>query len=318
MATAIEPEEANVPGARDERMAVLAVIGAVLMWGFSAVAIKSVSASALVTSFYRLWFAIPVLWLTVLVAPTMRRRLDRDWLRGCILGGAAFAIHQILFISAVRMTTVANVTIIGSLQPVLILLLAAPLFGERTSLLSVVMSLVALGGTGLVVWGSVGEAQAGGLGDVLATGNLFAFTAYLLFSKQARASVRATEYVVGMTTVAGFLIGAASLVTGQDLASPSARDLLIVGALAILPGTLGHVLTNWAHGHTTALRVSMILLAAPVVATASAAVLLDEPVTLLQSFGFLLVLSSIAVVVSGAEGSTKEELAEAAAQTDAP
>ena len=40
--------------------------------------------------------------------------------------------------------------------------------------------------------------------------------------------------------------------------------------LALFPGTLGHVLMNWAHAHVTAFSISMILLAAPVVSSAAA------------------------------------------------
>lgn len=305
-------------GRREQRLAVLAVVSAVLMWGYSPVAIKSISTSGLVTAFYRLWFAIPFLWLGVLATPRMRRGLSRDWLLGSVLGGTAFGLHQLCFFYALNLTTIANVTIIGSLQPVLILLVAAPLFGESTTLRSLLMSLVALAGTGLVVFGSVDEAQAGGLGDVLAVGNLLAFTAYFLISKRVRQAVGTTEYVVGMTTTSGLVIAFANLASGQDLASPSSLDLVVIASLAVFPGTLGHVLTNWAHAHTTALRISMIMLAAPVVATASAAVFLDEPVTLLQALGFLVVLSSIAVVVAGTGGDTPEELAESAARTDAP
>ena len=40
-------------------------------------------------------------------------------------------------------------------------------------------------------------------------------------------------------------------------------SLIIMASLALLPGTLGHILTNWAHAHVSALRISIVLLAAP-------------------------------------------------------
>ena len=84
------------------------------------------------------------------------------------------------------------------------------------------------------------------------------------------------------------------------------------------PGTLGHFLTNWAHAHATALSISMILLAAPVIATLGATVVLGEQLYTMQMLGGLIVLTAITIVVRSTAPSTGEELAESAAETDAP
>ena len=52
-------------------------------------------------------------------------------MRRSALGGAFFGINVALFASAVQRTSVAEVTLISSFQPVLVLLVAGPLFGER-------------------------------------------------------------------------------------------------------------------------------------------------------------------------------------------
>ena len=64
--------------------------------------------------------------------------------------------------------------------------------------------------------------------------------------------------------------------------------------------------------------VSILLLGVPVLATAGAAVYLGEVPGLLQIVGGLLVLSSIAVIVLSTRREVAEELAESAAETDAP
>jgi drug/metabolite transporter (DMT)-like permease len=114
----------------------------VAMWGMSGVAIKVVASTGLVTALYRLWFAIPLLWLSAL-APPFRRRLDRRWLGASIVGGALFSVHQMLYFTSLKLTTVADVTIIGALQPALVLLVAGPMFGERADARSVTLALLA-------------------------------------------------------------------------------------------------------------------------------------------------------------------------------
>lgn len=299
-------------------LGICAVSLTVLLWGLSGVAIKATSVSGIVTAFYRTWFAIPLLWSTML-APSLRRGLDRDWLRASIIGGLLFCLHQVLYFSSLKLTTVANVTILGALQPVLVLLLAGRMFGETVTAASVVWSIVAFGGTALVVLGSSAAPTWSLLGDTIAAVNLFAFTAYFLVSKRIRARVGAWEYVVGMTTVSGLGMLVVAVATGQDLGSPSGADWVLLATIAIFPGTLGHALTNWAHAHVAAFVASMILLAVPVIATAGAHVFLGEPVAGLQLLGGAVVLSAVGMIVASARrASVRLELAESVAKTDAP
>jgi drug/metabolite transporter (DMT)-like permease len=298
--------------------AVLAVATAVVLWGMSSVAIKSVSPSGVVTAFYRLWFAIPLLWMIPVVRPAMRRHFDRRGLAGCALGGTLFCLHQALFFTALKLTSIANVTIIGALQPVVVLLLAGPLFNERATRASLVWAALAFGGTALVVIGARATPAWSLYGDALAFANLFAFSAYFLASKRVRATVGAWEYVIGMTTVSGGWMLAAVVVTGQDLGAPHGWEWLVLLAIAVFPGTLGHVLINWSHAHASALAVSIMLLAVPLVAAVGAAVFLGERIVPLQMVGGGIVLAAIAVVVRSAAPATGDALAQSAAETDAP
>lgn len=295
-----------------------AVALAVGIWGCSNVVIKTLSTTGLIASFYRLWFAIAGLWVLALSVPSIRRRLDRDWLRACLVGGSLFGLHQILYFNSLKLTSVANVTIIGALQPALVLLVAGRMFHERVTRQALLWSVVALAGTAIVIVGAAGTPGWSPLGDAVAVANLLAFTAYFLVSKEIRSLVGAPEYVVGMTTVAGFVVLAACLVTQQRFGSPVGRDWAIFVFLAIFPGTLGHVLTNWAHRHTTAFVMSIMLLAVPVIASAGAALFLGEALGGWQIGGGTLVLVAIGIIVRSAHGEARTEFAESVAATDAP
>lgn len=306
-------------GSRATRnLAFLAVATAVAAWGSSSVVIKLSSTTGFVTSFYRLWFAIPLLWSIALSVPRMRPRVTTDWLKACSVGGCLFGIHQVFFFNSLKLTSVANVTIIGAVQPALVLLLAGPLFGERVTSSGFLWAMVAFVGTATVMAGSAGTRSWSPLGDVLAVANLLAFTAYFLASKRIRAKIAAFEYVVGMTTVAGFVILGFCLLSGQDLGAPVGRDWAIFAFLAAVPGTLGHFLTNWAHEHTPAFAMSIMLLAVPVLASVAAAVFLHEPLRPTHVLGGTIVLVAIGIVVRTMHDDAATELAEGAARTDAP
>ncbi len=76
-----------------------------------------------------------------------RLRIIRDSMWGGIALGADIA----LFFSAVKLTSIVNATIIGSMQPIVVGVIAARFFGEKIGLRNVAWSLVALAGTVVVV-----------------------------------------------------------------------------------------------------------------------------------------------------------------------
>lgn len=301
------------------RRALGAVAVTVLLWGASPVMIKTVGATGLVTAFYRLWLAIPLLWVIAAWRGGWRARLGAQWLRASIAGGLLFGLHQILFFSALKWTSVASVTVIGALQPALVLLVAGPLLGERVSPRAVGWAALAVLGTIAVALGAGVGAGRRLAGDGLAVLNLVAFTAYFVASKRFRVRTAAWEYTLGMTTVAGLVVAVVCVAGGQDLGSPRGGDWLVLFLIGALPGTLGHVLTNWAHAHTSAFAVSNLLLAAPVLATGLAWVFLGEALQTFQVLGGALTLFGIAMVIGSTRSyELRDELAEAAAETDAP
>ncbi|MDX2169467.1 MAG: DMT family transporter [Deltaproteobacteria bacterium] len=301
-----------------QRRALVAVGVTVFTWGWSSVLIKAVAVSGLVASFYRLWLSLPLLWLIALARRDAGRGLDRAWLRGSLIGGALFALHQALFFSALKATTVANVALIGALQPTLVLLVAGRWFGEPAGARAFGWSLVALAGAALVIAGAAGLPGWSPFGDALAFGNLFAFTAYFLASKRIRRRVATTDYLIGMTTVAAVIMLAICLANGEALGSPQGAQWLVLLVLALVPGTLGHFLINWAHPHTSAFAVSILLLASPVVACGAAALVLGEQLNLTQVIGAAISLTGVAAVVLTQPARRAEDLAASAAETDAP
>jgi len=306
-----------VPADRS-RLAFVAIAVAVATWGCSNVMIKAVPVSGPVASFYRLWLALPLLWLVPLLHAPARARFDRNLLRAALIGGSLFALHQIFFFNALKTTTVSNVALIGALQPPLVLLVARQWFGETATRGAILWSLVALAGAATVVAGANGLPGWNPFGDLLAVANLFAFTAYFLTTKRLRDRAGATEYTIGMTTVAGLIMLAVCLVSRQPLLSPQGWEWAVLFALALFPGTLGHFLASWAYPHLSAFTVSIMFLATPVVACLGAAIFLGEVLRPVQLVGAAVVLLAVGAVVLSQPARRGEELAESVAETEAP
>ena len=94
----------------------------------------------------------------------MRRRLTWDVFKWSWLGGVCFGLNVALYFTSVRMTSIANVAIIGSLTPVIVFPIAVKWMGERVTRKAIVCSALAIAGVVVVVLagGSSGERVAVG------------------------------------------------------------------------------------------------------------------------------------------------------------
>jgi drug/metabolite transporter (DMT)-like permease len=279
-----------------------AVLVAVSVWGGVAVVARLVDdVDGLVLGFHRLWIGA-LATLTVFYATG--RRLTPRTLRLAVPGGVAFAVDIVLFFSALKHTTIANATIVGALQPALVLLVAGRLFGERVTPRLVIWSAVGIAGVGLVVYGSTGAPSWSPVGDLLAVGALFAWTGYFIASKQVRREIAPFEYLTAMLVIATAIVAPLALLSGNRLDPGGAGEWAWIVALAVGSGGVGHLLVNWAHEHVDLAVMSLLTLAVPVVAVVSAAIFLDEPIEWAQVAGMAVVVVALGVVALDSARST--------------
>lgn len=264
---------------------------AVLSWACPALIGKGVQLSSLNVVLFRGWIGILVA-MTVLYA--RGGRLTGRGLRLSVFGGLALGVDLMLFFAAIKATTVANATMIGSMTPLLLMFLAPRLFGERLRWPDVLAGLVAMGGCGLVVLASAGVDGWSLRGDVYAALCLLAWTAYLIASKRVRGEVSSFEFAAAVTLVATTLITPIALLD-PTLRWPTPTQLGLLTIMAI-SGWLGHVLMNWSLRFIPIWVGGTSAVAVPVVATALAAVFLGEAFVWTQGVGMAIVVTALTVV----------------------
>ena len=149
---------------------------------------------------------------------------------------------------------------------------------------------------------------------------LIAWAWYFIASKKARVQLDTLEYMTVINIVAFVVVAPIALVTGDLFADSGQLDLsnaLLILLIVLVPGS-GHILINWAHNHTTLVTSALITLALPVVATASAAVFLDQRVAGIQIVGIVTVVLALAAVIIGDARSGSDEVDTASATEPAP
>lgn len=276
------------------RLGLWSAVAAVTVWGASSVLIKGVEGlNGIGLACYRIWLGAAVV---AVLFTASGGRITKELVRASLWGGLAFTADLVLFFCAVQETSVANATIIGALQPLLVLGVANRLFGERARAAEIAWGAVAVGGTVLVVVGGDGGGANSLGGDVLAVGALVAWTLYFVATKSARRKLDAFAYLTAMSLVAAVAVLPLPLLFEGSLGSTDADGWLTIVFIAVVNGLLGHFLMSYAHGHVSLLTVSLLTLAIPVIAAAAAAAVLDEPLTMLQVGGIAVVVVALSLV----------------------
>ncbi|MED5551345.1 MAG: EamA family transporter [Actinomycetota bacterium] len=289
-----------------QRRGVPAAAIAMVGWAASGVIAKGISElGAMAVVFWRMWIyaAIVLLFLKMRGTPLRRESLRVSW-----RGGISLGADIMLFFTALRLTTVANATVIGSCQPLIMLLIAGRIFGERPRRQDWGMAAVAIIGVGLVMFGSTGIPGWSPRGDLLSVATVVAWTAYFVFSKLSSRHIESSQYTGATALICALFATPFALASGQVFDMPSANAWMWLVVLSVGPGFASHMLMNWALGQIPAWLGSTLTLGIPVTATIMAWVFLGEEVAAIQFLGMAVVLLALGVIVLGQSKSTQSDI----------
>lgn len=284
----------DVPG-----LGIAGALLAVSAWGASSVIAKHVDMGGLAIAAYR--FGSYGLVVALIMA-ARRTPVNRRVMRASMAGGIALGADVAFFFSAIKLTTVANATVIGALQPIVVAVTANHFFGEVIRRRDVVLGLVAILGVVVVVTGAASDAPSDVRGDALAVGALFAWSAYFIFARQAKGVITSNEYTVGAAIWVAIINAPLALLFGQSMAWPSMSNWLWILLMAFGAGILGHAAMNWSLQQIPLWLGSTFTLLVPVVSSSVAWFAFDEPITAIQIVAIAVVLSALTGVITGQAG----------------
>ena len=279
-----------------DRLGMAGALVAVTAWGLSGVISKHIDMGGIAIAAYR--FVAYFLALSVFMH-LRGTRITVRMLRLSLWGGLALGVDVALFFSAVKHTSVANATIIGALQPVLVAIVAHRFFGERIRPRDMGFGAIALVGVVVVVLNAADSTKTDISGDILAVGALFAWAAYFIFSKLAKGKLTGNEYTIGSAFWVGVTNVPLAFAFGQDMSWPSAESWLWLLILAFGAGIMGHSIMNWAIQQIPLWVGSTFTLFIPTVAAFSAWIFLGEQLTATQMVANAVVVLALGGVVTG-------------------
>jgi drug/metabolite transporter (DMT)-like permease len=286
-----------------ERHPLALIVLGVLLFSTGPVLVQSSDLTGPVLSFWRLWIGVAGTGLLTVVHIRVsgRRPTPEGW-AWAARSGVAFGFHQLMFMVAIKATSVVDVTLMQVLAPIVVAVMAVPMFDERPGARFRLWSVVAVAGAAVVAAAGSTGPEGEPLGMALAAGNVLLYALFFVWSKRARGQIDVVPFLFGVMTVAAVTVTAFVLVTGESPGSADSGDLLVAAVIALVPGGLGHFVSTWPLRWVPANIPPLLQLAIPFLSGALAWLLLDEGITLLHVAGGALTIIGVAGAVGSAGG----------------
>ena len=307
-----------------KRLAFLGLLVGATGIGFAPILVRLSEVGPSATAFYRLFLALPVLWLWMglesrdkpkkPISDSAERTLDRNEQGNRLqndksrlaestgvfaLAGFFFAADLAFWHWSIRWTTVANSTLITNFAPILVTLGARFIFLERiTGALLAGLALAILGGT-LLVGASLQITADHVIGDFLALITAFFYAAYLLTVKYLRRWFSTPTILTYSGLVSCPLLLGVAMLSRETLISGTIRGWLVLLMLAWVSQVGGQGLITYGMAHLTASFTAVSLLLQPVVAALLAWLILAEKLSWMHAIGGAIILTGIAIASRG-------------------
>ena len=215
--------------------------------------------------------------------------------------GVLLGLHFMGWIVSVQLTSIASAAVLVTTSPVFIAILGAVFLSERPSRRTVLAIGVAVVGAALI-----GVSEGGGgvypnpaLGNALALGAALLVSIYFLIGRSVRQRMGFVAYFWALNVAAAVTCLVGCWIAGISLGLPLPMAG-IAGAMGLGPGLLGHGSFVGALKYLPAALLGLLSLSEPILSSLVAWMWFGETPPPLALVGMVVVLASIAAVVTRA------------------
>ena len=258
--------------------------------------VKVSETGPIATAFWRVFLALPPLWMWALMSEGRQHAAHLRMHRGLMMAaGIFFAGDLAVWHWSILLTSVANTTLLANLAPIFVTAVAWFVFRETPRKLFLAGLAAAIAGTLLLIGANFGHSGSASLGDALGVITAMFYAAYQITVTRLRAHVPTASLMAWSSAIMAALLLPIAWISGEQLLPQTNAGWLKLIGIALFAQVIGQSLIAWAMAHLTATFSSVGLLLQPVMATLFAWILLCEIVGPLQFAGGVLVLAGIAL-----------------------
>jgi drug/metabolite transporter (DMT)-like permease len=283
---------------REDTGAVLCLLAGAACIAFAPIFVRLSELGPSATAFYRLFFSLPVFWIWMGMEQSRNAGRDRrpatrrDFLL-LALAGFYFAGDLAIWHWSIRLTSVANATLLANFAPVFVTLGSYVWFGERFS--KTFLTGMACAVTGVVIL--MGDSfQISGrhlLGDLCGMATAVFYSAYLLTVGRLRNRFSTATIMAWSGLSASLALMPITVISGEGFIAGTIHGWLVLAGLALISQVGGQSLITYALAHLSAAFGSVGLLLQPALAAMFAWILFREDLSLYQLAGGVILLAGV-------------------------
>ncbi len=271
-----------------------------------AIALVSVSTSSIIARFlpdissivialWRLIFASVAVWLYSFFKP--QKNINKPTLTLFILSGFLLGLHFICFYQAVKLTSIANATLLGITAPLFTLIIERFVFKRKFKKIVFVGFIIALFGTIMITGFKFSLADASGIGKMYGLSAALCIALVYLIANKIRIETSTVSYTRLLYLIAAMFLFVIASASGENIFELNSQNLLWLLALGLFPTILGHSLLYYGIKFTSPTIIASIPLGEPIIASILAWLIFVEKVPMITLAGGVLILCGIYLII---------------------
>lgn len=281
----------------------LAIIGANLLFGINYAIAKGVMPDHLKPGGFTLLRVITASALFYIFSQIGRKfeKIEKtDYLRFVLAGLMGVSFNQLLFLHGLNLSSPIDSSIISTLNPAMVMLIAFLAIGERINFFKIIGLVVGASGALLLIFGKgeIGFNSDHFVGNIMLFFNTLFYAGYLVVVKPLMKKYSPITVMRGVFTVGFFAVLPFGLkdilVTEWNSIPPSIYGAIIFVLLG--PTFLAYLLNSWGLRHVQATTVSIYIYSQPVIATIVAAILGQDMLNAQKIIAATLVFAGVYLV----------------------
>ena len=250
---------------------------------------------AAVIAFWRMTSASVMLWGYSSIRP--QESITPKNIRLVLAAGFLLAMHFIFWFGALKLTSIANTTVLGIVAPAFTLLFERLWYRRKLSWITITALLIILVG-GIIVQGNdLGYLQGSGLGNIMAILSAVFLGSVFLIGAKVRKTTPVITYTRTVYTVSAIVLLVSSLILDNLLLGYTKNDYFWLFMLGLIPTLIGHTAFSYSVKFVSPTVIAAFPLGEPIIASYLAWLLFAERVPFYVVGGGLIIFIGLIILI---------------------
>ena len=250
---------------------------------------------AAVIAFWRMAAASAMLWSYSSIRP--QESLSTKNIRLVLAAGFLLAMHFVFWFGALKLTSIANTTVLGIVAPAFTLLFERLWYNRKLGWITITALLIILVG-GIIVQGDdLGSMDGTGLGNIMAILSAVFLGSVFLIGAKVRKTTSVITYTRTVYTVSAIVLLVSSLILDNPLMGYTINNYFWLFMLGLIPTLIGHTAFSYSVKFVSPTVIAAFPLGEPIIASYLAWLLFAEQVPFYVVGGGLIIFIGLIILI---------------------